>query len=174
MKHFFGRIAILGLAIGFLCVMADAALANGANPVRPAGSRSQENQVSVGVCNPGVTPFPGFSSEEWVGQGNALHLGLFVEQFCVVVTNVVSPSNPFVLELAGHGSVTAANGDVAFIEIDSVLTNVDAGCLATGTLRFVGGTGRFEQASGSMNCQSVHTTPCGPSQTTTCVGTVSY
>jgi hypothetical protein len=76
--------------------------------------------------------------------------------------------------MLGLGTHGVANGDVVFFEIENGLTNIDAGCLATATLRFVGGTGRFERASGSMNCQSVRPTFCGPSQTTTCSGSVSY
>ncbi len=174
MKLFFRGIVSAGLVVGFLCVMGEGVFADGKNPVRPARSRSQEMQVSVGVCDPGVTPFPGFLSEEWNGEGNAAHLGLSLNQGCIVVTGVASPSNPLVLKFAGQGSTTAANGDRLSYVIENGLTNVDAGCVATETVRFVGGTGRFEQASGSMDCQSVRTTFCGPAQTTTCVGTASY
>jgi hypothetical protein len=171
MKHFFGRLAIAGLAIGFLCVMGDGAFANGASPVRPYKSRSQESQVSVGVCDPGVTPAPGFVSEEWAGEGISTHGGQGPDDACIAVTDVLSLT-PFVVTFAGHGSATAANGDMVFFLINGQ-TNITEGCVATDTLQFVGGTGRFETVSGSADCVSVRTS-CGPEQTTTCAGTISY
>jgi hypothetical protein len=78
------------------------------------------------------------------------------------------------VQFAGQGSGTAANGDVVYFDILNGRTDLTAGCAATFTIEFVGGTGRFEDASGSADCVSVRTTPCGPEDTTTCVGTVSY
>jgi hypothetical protein len=167
-----GRIAIAGLAMGFLCMMGDGAFANGANPVRPYRAKSQETRISVGVCDPGVTAFPGFVSEEWAGGGNSTHGGRGPDESCIVVTAPVSAA-PLILAFGGHGSATAANGDEVFLEIDGQ-TNVDEGCLATFTLTFNGGTGRFEDASGTAECISTRTTPCGLDQVTTCAGTVSY
>lgn len=174
MKQFLGRIATAGLAIGLLCTVGDRAFAKDPNPVRPYRARTQETQISLGVCDPGVPALEGFVSEEWVGVGNSTHGGRSTDHFCVVVTDVRSPSDPFILELGGQGTATTANGDEVFFLIENGLINVDEGCQVTGTLTFTGGTGRFEHASGTAECISTHVTPCGPSQMTTCAGTISY
>jgi len=78
------------------------------------------------------------------GSGTATHLG----SWTVAGTVTFTPDNG---QLVSHGeaTVTAANGDKLEIVLDGVLdTNTGTD---QGIMRFVGGTGRFEGATGSTN-----------------------
>ena len=78
------------------------------------------------------------------GSGTATHLG----QWTVTGTVKYTPDNG-VLRSSGEATLTAANGDKLQFEIDGILDPVAA--VDQGVFRFVGGTGRFEGASGSAN-----------------------
>ena len=155
----------------FLCIVGDQAFGK-SHPVRPNKARTQlTQQMPLGVCNPGpdVVVVPGIPTEEWDGEGNTTHAGLNLVESCIGVTGFL-PSG--LVQFAGRGSGTAANGDIVYFDIVSGLS--DANCASTFTIEFVGGTGRFEQASGSADCVSVRTTSCGPFAMSTCAGSISY
>jgi hypothetical protein len=78
------------------------------------------------------------------GSGTATHLG----QWTVAGTVKYTPDNG-VLRSSGDATLTAANGDKLLIQIDGILDPVAA--VDQGVFRFVGGTGRFEGASGTTN-----------------------
>ena len=78
------------------------------------------------------------------GSGTATHLG----QWTVAGTVKYTPDNG-VLRSSGEATLTAANGDKLKVEIDGILDPIAA--VDQGVFRFVGGTGRFEGASGSAN-----------------------
>jgi len=79
------------------------------------------------------------------GSGTATHLG----QWTVTGTVKYTPDENGVLHSSGEATIIAANGDKLQVEIDGILDPV-AG-MDQGVFRFVGGTGRFENVSGSSN-----------------------
>ena len=78
------------------------------------------------------------------GSGTATHLG----QWTVSGNVKYTPENG-VLKSSGQAIVTAADGDKLLIEIDGILDPVAA--VDQGIFHIVGGTGRFEGASGDAN-----------------------
>lgn len=78
------------------------------------------------------------------GSGTATHLG----QWTVAAPVKYTPDNG-VLRSSGEATITAGNGDKLQVQIDGILDPI-AG-VDQGIFRFVGGTGRFEGASGEAN-----------------------
>jgi hypothetical protein len=78
------------------------------------------------------------------GSGTATHLGQWI-----VAGNVKYTPDNGVLRSSGDATLTAANGDKLLFQIDGILNPVTA--VDQGVFRFVGGTGRFEGASGAAN-----------------------
>ena len=79
------------------------------------------------------------------GSGNATHLGTFTNTGHVNFTP--DASNPNILHPDGGGVFTAADGDkLNFVIINGVL-DLTTG-IGTGDFAFVGGTGRFANATG--------------------------
>jgi hypothetical protein len=79
------------------------------------------------------------------GSGTATHLG----QWTVQGTVHYAPDSNGVLHSSGDATLTAANGDKLNFQIDGILDPV-AG-VDQGLFHFVGGTGRFEGATGDAN-----------------------
>ena len=79
------------------------------------------------------------------GSGTATHLG----QWTVTGNPKYTPDSAGVLHSSGEATITAANGDKLNVQIDGILDPV-AG-VDQGIFYFLGGTGRFEGASGSAN-----------------------
>lgn len=79
------------------------------------------------------------------GSGTATYLG----QWTVTGTVQYTPDENGVLHSSGAAALTAANGDKLQFQIDGILDPV-AG-IDQGVFRFVGGTGRFEGATGEAN-----------------------
>lgn len=79
------------------------------------------------------------------GSGTATYLG----QWTVAGNVHYTPDSNGVLHSSGDATITAANGDKLHVQIDGILDPVAA--MDQGTFYFVGGTGRFEGASGSAN-----------------------
>lgn len=84
------------------------------------------------------------SPTDFVSAGIATHLGLFDEAGRAVLTPT---DDPAVFRIDGASTLTAADGDQVY-EVLSGRLNVLTGA-ATGTITYVGGTGRFADASGS-------------------------
>jgi hypothetical protein len=78
------------------------------------------------------------------GSGTATHLGRWT-----VAGTVKYTLDNGVLRSGGEGTFTAANGDKLQFQIDGILDPI-AG-VDQGVFHFVGGTGRFEGASGTVN-----------------------
>ena len=163
MKPFFGKLAMVAATVGILCLVADGVLAK--DPLRPFRGRSQEEVVA---------PCAGGFGALYEGGGNATHLGLFTDSVCTRTTGGVFP----LFDFQSQGIVTAANGDQLFITSEGVTDVSSDPCVAQGVLTVVGGTGRFANASGTTQVTSllpwIAPNTCGPEQTTTSVGTVSY
>jgi hypothetical protein len=79
------------------------------------------------------------------GSGTATHLG----QWTVTGNVNYTPDSNGVLHSSGSATLTAANGDKLQIQIDGILDPV-AG-VDQGVFHIVGGTGRFEGATGDAN-----------------------
>ena len=101
------------------------------------------------------------------GSGTATHLG----QWTVAGTVHYTPDSNGVLHSSGEATLTAANGDKLEFQIDGILDPVAA--VDQGVFRFVGGTGRFAGASGSVNFV-VSINPVTGGFELTAVGTINY
>lgn len=100
------------------------------------------------------------------GSGTATHLG----QWTVSGTVHYTPVNG-VLKSSGDATLTAANGDKLLFQIDGILDPVAA--VDQGIFHFVGGTGRFEGATGDANFV-VSINPLTGSFELTVVGKINY
>ena len=79
------------------------------------------------------------------GSGTATHLGLYTN--VGRITFIPDPDNPILVHPAGEATLTAANGDTLRLIVEDGVLDVTTG-ISTGHFRFVGGTGRFANASG--------------------------
>jgi hypothetical protein len=86
------------------------------------------------------------SDTEFVGTGNATHLGRYTETGNVVFAPTGDPN---VLAVSGSATYTAANGDQLHALVAGDL-NTSTGVIAV-TVTYVGGTGRFIDATGSAS-----------------------
>ncbi len=79
------------------------------------------------------------------GSGTATHLG----RWTVTGNPQYTPDSNGVLHSSGQATITAADGDKLFVQIEGIL---DPGSgTDQGQFYFLGGTGRFVGASGSAN-----------------------
>ena len=78
------------------------------------------------------------------GSGTATHLGQWT-----VSGNVKYTLTDGVLKSSGDATLVAADGDKLYIQIDGILDPVAA--IDQGIFHFVGGTGRFANATGDAN-----------------------
>jgi hypothetical protein len=101
------------------------------------------------------------------GSGTATHLG----QWTVTGNVKYTPDSNGVLHSSGEAAISAANGDKLQVQIDGVLDPI-AG-IDHGVFYFVGGTGRFENASGSANFV-VNINPVTGGFDLTIVGKINY
>ena len=100
------------------------------------------------------------------GSGTATHLGRWT-----VAGNVQYTPDNGVIRSSGTATITAANGDKLYVQINGILDLV-AG-MDQGVFHFVGGTGRFEGVSGSAKFV-VTLNPLTGGFELTCVGTINY
>jgi len=101
------------------------------------------------------------------GSGTATHLG----QWTVTGTVKYMPDENGVLHSSGEAALTASNGDKLNFVIDGILdTNA---FVDQGVFRFVGGTGRFEGATGEANFV-VNINPVTGGFDLTLVGKINY
>ena len=101
------------------------------------------------------------------GSGTATHLG----QWTVSGNVKYTPDANGVLRSSGEATLTASNGDKLLFQIDGILDPVAA--IDQGVFRFVGGTGRFEGASGESKFV-VSINPITGGFDLTVVGTINY
>jgi hypothetical protein len=80
--------------------------------------------------------------------GNATHLGLYASTGELQFTP--DPDNRNIAHATGTATLTADNGDQVNAVMRDGILDVTTG-LGYGSLQFVGGTGRFWRASGSVN-----------------------
>ena len=84
------------------------------------------------------------SANDFVGAGTATHLGLYDEAGNVQFSPTADPT---VLQVNASSTYTAANGDQLHAVFSGTL-NALTGAI-TATVTYVGGTGRFSNASGT-------------------------
>ena len=80
---------------------------------------------------------------DFVGSGQATHLGQYAEEGSVALTPT---SNPAVFQVAGAIAYFAANGSRLDAQVSGTL-NLATGAVSA-TITYVGGTGRFDDATG--------------------------
>ena len=92
----------------------------------------------------GVAQF--VSPTDFVGSGNATHLGSYTE----IGSVLFSPTgDPFVLRVDARVIYTAANGDRLRAVVTGQLNRMTG--VITATVTYVGGTGRFANATGTSS-----------------------
>ena len=101
------------------------------------------------------------------GSGTATHLG----QWTVTGNVQYTPDSNGVLHSSGDATLTASNGDKLQIQIEGILDPVAA--VDQGVFHFVGGTGRFEGATGDSNFV-VSINPLTGGFELTVVGSINY
>ena len=101
------------------------------------------------------------------GSGTATYLG----QWTVAGTVHYIPDSDGVLHSSGDATITAANGDKLQVSIEGILDPVAA--VDQGIFHFVGGTGRFEGATGDANFL-VSISPVTGGFELTVVGKINY
>jgi len=84
------------------------------------------------------------SPTDFVGSGEATHLGQYTE---VGSAQFTPTADPTVLRVDAWSVYTAANGDHLYATFTGHLNGLTGAITATGT--YLGGTGRFDDASGS-------------------------
>ena len=121
--------------------------------LRPAGALLVAVAVLVLPDRASAEERPHFSSGtaqfvsptgDFVGAGNATHLGLYEE----VGNATISPTaDPTVFQVDAWSTYIAANGDELYAVFTGYLDGLTGAITATVT--YVGGTGRFADASGT-------------------------
>ena len=102
--------------------------------------------------------------------GTATHLGLWTTVGSLQFTP--DPNNPEVILANGQATLIAANGDKLSFVLENSSLNVVTG-QAMGNLRFTGGTGRFEHATGNPEYVVTQNLATGAFQLTS-VGKINY
>ena len=128
MKNIFGRMMMVLAVVGLMSVTL-VQIANAGVPFKGSGTGG------IVDAQPGPTGDLIITAH---AQGNATHLG----NYSRVETIVLAPSGTF----TGTVTFTAANGDQLSADIAGGFTSA---ATASGSYTFTGGTGRFENATGT-------------------------
>ena len=132
MKRFLSiKSFVLGLAIIF-----------GTLPVSATERPFSLNGKGVANIVPGPVPVGSIT-----GSGTATHLGLFTNTATIYFNP--DPVDPTLAHPSGEVVFVAANGDKLNIVVEDASMSLVTG-MGGGTFRITGGTGRFENATGSM------------------------
>lgn len=133
-----------------------------------------ESDPAFGLGNAGMVPFtaneqstpaggvvcpPGAFGSNFTDTGNATHLGEFTGEHWVCSQFVPSPPPFTFVMVSSEGVRVAADGDSLWFRLNpvlggrTVLQSFDPGATLTSTaaLDIIGGTGRFEGATGLVN-----------------------
>jgi len=168
MNRFFGKLAKAAMIAAVLCLVAGGALAND----RPRPYRQRSEGMMVGPC-----VLAGLPGNLWAETGNATHAGLFESLTCVIVTGGAFP----VYTIAGEGWSTEANGDRGHYFLGGTVNVAEDPCVSEYTTRVVGGIShKGVPVNVTGEFQSISIVPwsapgiCGPEQTTTASGTITY
>jgi hypothetical protein len=102
--------------------------------------------------------------------GTGTHIGRWTTTGTIHFTP--DPQNPNLLHVTGEAPITAADGDKLNTVLENAVLDVTTG-LATGQFRFVGGTGRFANATGITDVVVVNNLLTGGSEFTM-VGKIDF
>ena len=155
MKHF---TKIRTLMLGLLLLLGTIPVSAVERPFALHGSG-----VATLITDPSGMPTGAIAT----GSGTATHLG----QWTVTGNPKYTPDSNGVIHSSGEATLTAANGDKLNFTIDGILDPI-AG-VDQGVFYFLGGTGRFEGASGSANFV-VNINPLTGGFELTVVGRIDY
>ena len=97
-----------------------------------------------------ILPGGGVPSADVIGTGTGTHLGLFAS--AGRVTFNPDPNDPNLVHPSGQATFTAADGDKleTIFNADETTMDLTTG-IGGGIFRFVGGTGKFANATGTIN-----------------------
>ena len=126
-----------------------------------------KGRSSGAVTTVGIDPVAGLVYTHAAGQGQATHLGHFTQTGDTTVDLVTGNAR-------GTWTLTAANGDRLFLEMTAYGIDPTHG---VGTFTVVGGTGRFQGATGSYEQIIVFVSEPGATNTTftdVLTGTISF
>ena len=103
------------------------------------------------VYSEGNGCYPEYAQTQFIGSGNGTHIGNSSDEFYVCSNAEGVLSGPF------YGTLTAANGDkIYFSQSDmSVFVFIDEYGNVSGEFDIIGGTGRFEGATGHVDTYGV-------------------
>ena len=119
-----------------------------------------------------IIPGTGVPVANVTGTGNATHLGLFTS--VGQVTFNPDPDNPTLVHPSGQATFTAADGDKLETVFNSAETSMDLTTgIGGGIFHFVGGTGKFANATGSITVVVVQNFITGAYELTA-VGKIDY
>lgn len=164
---------LTGLAVVVLGVIGPmaAAVDAGATPARPNKATTVAPYEFVGACTNGAAP--GVLATI-TGTGRGTHLGTFglSGSTCVTFTGAdIGIAN-------GAVTMTAANGDLLYTTMSGVFgpANPDGSVPVHYAMQVVGGTGRFDDATGASVSDGtlVATGPYSGYHTAVWIGTISY
>jgi len=135
----------------FLALMA--ALAVGAIVSTPAAAIAEQLPFMAkltGNANPDFTNFPEVTNHE-TGEGEATHLGLFLWE-----DDETATFTPEGVSVVGTFTMTAANGDKLYgTFLSSASFDAEGNLIIEGDYEFAGGTGRFENATGTGRIDAI-------------------
>src|SRR5262249_8978190 len=112
-----------------------------------------------------------FSTYPFVARatGTATHVGNYTK--VAYLSGTPDPDDPTILWVDGQEVLTAADGDQLYIQFEGARLDLTTG-RASGVQYFVGGTGRFANATGTVEFEVVQD-PSGPFSGTT-EGVIDY
>ena len=138
---------------------------------RPLDSSNGETTTTLDLC---TFPFQGTIT----GSLPLSHLGITTSALALTISAGPSPTTP---AITGSGTLTAANGDVLFVTFSGIITDTSpTDNTSTSVFTITGGTGRFEDATGTFTADAagavVSTIGCTQilRHSTTINGTISY
>jgi hypothetical protein len=159
-------IVIAGVHLGLIAGQAFAAEQGTERPL-------QANGVVTTTLNLCTSPLSGTIE----GPLTSSHLGLTATALDITIT----PISPTTAVQTGGGTFTAANGDVLFVDFSGIITGTSPTTNESTTVfTITGGTGRFQNATGTFTAAAiggvVSTSGCTQTlrHTVTSNGTISY
>jgi hypothetical protein len=161
--HATAAVVLSGVLLVLVAGQAAAARGGTDRPLRSDG----EVTTVLNLC---ASPFAGTIE----GSFRGAHIGKGTS----ALDFVIAPGTPF---QTGSGTLTAANGDLVFVTFSGIITNTSpTNNTSTSVFTITGGTGRFEDATGTFTVDAVganvSTIGCTAilRHTTTTEGTISY
>jgi hypothetical protein len=157
------------------CNLLALALSIGAVALTPAFAAAEELPFEAklsGNAHLSLTDDPCVLRNDETGEGEATHLGKFTwvdeeyADFCEIPGGVT---------VVASFTMTAADGDLLYGEFSTVgYFDEDGNLIIQGTFRFVGGTGRFADATGGGDIDAVAFLSPGLPFTGSLEGTIDY